>query len=164
MWNPFGFATWHLSKLGSYAPTETERWGPCFQLLVGTSSDFFWQYWAFWGRYFEGTRIIPGMRPWAVRNYPSVYSSLTGQGWNLIEQRTQRNLTRTESVRNVCAGRSLKTPCLKLLEWGINFASSHRGEINGDKFSQGRWFVEWQEIRLKGNQEWDNNKNWDFIP
>lgn len=34
----------------------------------------------------------------------------------LIEQRTQRNLTRIASMRNVCAGRSLKTPCLKPLE------------------------------------------------
>lgn len=33
----------------------------------------------------------------------------------LIEQRTQR-LTRIASMRNVCAGRSLKTPCLKPLE------------------------------------------------
>lgn len=103
MWNPFGFATWHFSKLGSYPPTETGRWGPCFQLLAGTSSDFFWQYWAFLGRYFEGTRVIPGMRPWAVRNYTSVCSSPIGQSWNCIEQRTQGNLTRTESMRNVCA-------------------------------------------------------------
>ena len=72
-------------------------------LLAGTRGDFFWQYWAFLGRYFGGTSVIPGMRPWAVRNYTSVYSSPIGQGWNRIEQRTQGNLTGTESMRNVCA-------------------------------------------------------------
>ena len=95
----------------------------------------------------QGNRPTGHDQEGRVRNYTSVYSSLTGQGWNLIEQRTQRNLTRIESMRNVCAGRSLKTPCLKPLEWGINFSSSHNGEINGAKFSQGRWIV-WSSRKL----------------
>ena len=107
--------------------------------MAGINSNFFWQpsvslSWKPMG----AEVVILGLRPWAIRNFARVYSSLLareswqhylcwepsvvkGQGWGRVDKRAERSLTRVWSRR-----KSVTHPQIKIWDVSSNSEGSFR--------------------------------------